>query len=60
MAITQYVENCPICKSDDLKVWHSHYCQAFFVQCNNCGHEDGRERTESETILIWNRNALKS
>lgn len=50
-------EPCPRCKSEDLKLWHSHYCQAFFVICNECQHEDGRERTEAETVDTWNRAA---
>lgn len=55
--ITIHLEDCPKCGSDDLKTWHSHYCQAFFVICNGCQHEDGRERTEREAIAVWNRNA---
>lgn len=58
MAIIQtHLEDCPKCESDDLRLWHSHYCQAFFVICNACGHEAGRERTEHETIDVWNREA---
>jgi len=51
-------EDCPKCGSDDLRLWHSHRCQAFFVICNKCEHEDGRERSEHQTVAVWNRQAL--
>lgn len=56
--ISIYVEDCPKCGSDNLRTWDSHYCQAWFVICNDCKHEDGRERTEREAVSVWNRNAL--
>lgn len=52
-----HTEPCPRCGGDDLRLWHSHRCQAFFVICNGCEHEDGRERNEAETVREWNRAA---
>ena len=53
-------EPCPRCGSEDHRLWHSHRCQAFFVICNQCEHEDGRERTETEAVSTWNREARSS
>jgi hypothetical protein len=55
--ISIFLEDCPECGSDNLRTWHSHYCQAFFVICNNCRHEDGRESTERQAVAVWNRAA---
>ena len=54
------VEPCPKCRSEDLKLWHSHRCQAFFVICKDCGHEDGREDTEVQAANVWNKAALSA
>lgn len=59
MLIGHDAEPCPNCGDDDLRLWHSHYCQAFFVICNNCQHEDGREREEHQAVTKWNREARK-
>jgi Zn ribbon nucleic-acid-binding protein len=60
MAVLGYdADDCPKCGSDDLRLWHSHYCQAYFVICNQCGHEDGREREAHEAVRTWSREALK-
>jgi len=57
MTILGYDANdCRKCGSDDLNLWHSHRCQAYFVICQSCGHEDGRERTEAQAVAVWNGN----
>ena len=58
-SIATHLEDCPKCGSDDLRVFHSHYCQAFIIICDNCKHEAGRERHEYQAVRVWNEEALK-
>ncbi len=58
--ISTHLEDCPKCGSDDLEIWHSHYCQAFFVICKSCKHEEGRTAHEYEAVSAWNDAALST
>jgi hypothetical protein len=60
MILQEHHEDCPECGSENIRLFHSHYCQAFIIICDDCKHEAGCERHEYQAWRVWDDEALKA